>query len=879
MRVTFRSLKFRIEQHDKAEAPMVPETYIYLLALQSLDAVAESIYVAAGQSNEPQIEVRGMAESAWPALLAALSYGIGTNLSDGLFAEVLSALQDFTVACGLLGLDTPRNAFLSTLGKYAVPPPAVSAMQAFMDAPSAPRNNSVISVDNLGLGALGVGAAPTPPSLSERNLACLRSTVLTARILSSSLGDAWHDVLETLQNANFMLGAKRPSAATRKSTFASPQLGSSPMKSRTPSESTSGENRPEVFDDLDAESIQNAINILFDGSRDLDDEAFTTFVSALCRLSSEMIGMENYFSPVGDGHDSSHSPSPSVLMSPGEGKRRTSGLNISNSIKSGDRSFSLTKLRVISTTNLNRLVNRDPSVGWDNITKHLLSVARHVSAPSTLRMQASDTLAELLLGAIRVGKEARTQHQVFDVLVRQVDVYPISHTVATDHDVRASGYQTLNQILESSGHALEVGWQTIFGMLNNVCRDRERDAVQMKRSDSQGSFSSAQTRPSTLSKSDANLVRIAFPSLTLICTDFLSSLNGPAIRLCITCLGCFGRQGEDVNISLASIGLLWNVSDVVQGTDKGIWLYLLTEMLELGRDARLEVRSSAMQTLFRCVDLYGSTLSPALWAEVYWKIISPLLDAASGDESSVLALSSVGSIFAAFFPTFVKLDSFERIYQRLLDRVESAWKNENSKCCTAALQALEKALSTADASLPSEAMMFILESTWRTFVSLSDMLEQNSYTQTNLVNLVKIANILHDRMKWETERAKALSNILRNVMTFEKSTEYRPDVDHTSPLQESILKLVGRSEKLGHNVVLGNLAEWTSLAYIAPTSKVTYVGMSKWGMPRMREIFDLASKDKSLYEDGTVESILAVSHDRCGRIIKLMHRLMRFRSS
>jgi hypothetical protein len=841
-----------IEQHDKAEAPAIPETYIYLLALQSLDAVAETIYVAAGQSPEPQDAIRGMAESAWPALLAGLSFGMGTNLSDSLFAEVLSALQDFTVACGLLGLQTPRDAFLNTLGKYAVPPPAVSAMQSYMDAPMSLRNNSVISVDNLGLGALGVGATPGPPSLSERNLACLRSMVLTARILSSSLGEGWHDVLETLQNANFMLGAKRPNAA-RRPTNASPQIGSPQLKSRPSMDS--GEPRPELFDDLDAESIQSAINILFDGSRDLDDEAFTTFISALCRLSSEMIGMD-FTSHSVEHTDEPAFPPPSTRLSPGGGKRRTSGINVTGRMQSGERSFSLTRLRVVATTNLPRIVNRDPSVGWDCITRHLLAVARHVSAPTTLRMQASDTLSELLLGSIRLGKELRIQHQVFDVLVRQVDVNPISNSVSTDHDVRASGYQTLNQILESSGHALEVGWQTIFGMLNNVCKDRE--PVAMSRSDSSISLSSTHNRPSTLSRSDANLVRIAFPSLNLICTDFLSSLDSSSMRLCIACLGCFGRQKEDVNITLAAIGLLWNVSDAVQGTDKDLWLYLLTELLELGRDARLEVRSSAMQTLFRCIDLYGADLSDKLWEDVFWKIVSPLLDAGSGDESSVLALTSVGSIFSAFLPSLTKLGSFERIYSRLLERVESAWKGENSKCCSAALKALEKAITADQGGLSIDQSAYVLDTTWSTFTRLAGMLEQNTYSQENLVDLVRIAKILHDKMQWETEKVKTLSNILRGVMTYDRSPEYRPDNDHLAPLQNSVASLVGDSTKLGDSVVLGDLAEWTSLAYIAPTAKVTYVGLTKWGMPKIKDVFGRVGDNEELYRDGTVESVLGV---------------------
>lgn len=285
--------KIRIEQHDKAEAPLIPETYIYLVALQSLDAIAEGIYTTVASKNPPPVPLQDMASSAWPALLAALSYCIGTNLSDSLFAEVLTALQNFTVACGLLGLNTPRDALLNTLGKYAVPPPAVSAMQSFMEAPNTQRNSGGIAADALGFASsLGVSGPTGPPSLSERNLACLRSMVNTARVLGSTLGNAWHDVLEILQNANFML-ATRQSSHARKLTSGEP-----PRRTvqQTPTAELP-ETRPGILQDLDPESIQVLINSLFDSSKDLSDEAFTMFITALCHLSSEMIGMESVSPP------------------------------------------------------------------------------------------------------------------------------------------------------------------------------------------------------------------------------------------------------------------------------------------------------------------------------------------------------------------------------------------------------------------------------------------------------------------------------------------------------------------------------------------------------------------------------------------------------
>ncbi|ORY29654.1 guanine nucleotide exchange factor in Golgi transport N-terminal-domain-containing protein [Naematelia encephala] len=849
-------LKLRlIEQHDKAEAPIVPDTYVYLLALQSLNSVAEAIFAAAAQNSEPSPAVRGMASSAWPALLAALSYLINTNLSDSLFAEVLSALQDFTIACGLLDLVTPRDAFLNTLGRYAAPPTLVSAMQSYLEAPT-PRGNSGIGAEALALTALGVGASTGPPAMSDRNLACLKSMVLVARLLAGSLGQAWHDVLEVLQNANFLLATKRKELP-RRSTMQSPRHVSSPSKDRQHGETE--ETRPDALSDLDTDSIQAAINSLFDGTRDLSDEAFNIFISALTRLSSEMIGLDTVGSAVVDISEPATPPTPSKLFSPSDStRRRTSGLNISHSIKSGERSYSLTKLRVVSILNLSRLVTRDPQVGWTAITTHLLAVARHISAPSTIRIQASDALGELLISALRVGKESRIQHQVFDVLVHQVDVHPISQTVATDYDVRSSGYQTLNQILESSGHSLEVGWQTIFGMLDSVCKDPA--FTNLENSEVPVSQASNGRPTGHLSKGDANLVRIAFPSLNLICTDFLSSLDNDAMQTCITCLGCFGRQREDVNIALASIGLLWNVSDAVQADSKELWLYLLLQMLDLGRDSRLEVRSSAMQTLFRCIELYGSNLSAQLWEDVLWKVVFPLLDAARGDEGSVLALTSVGSIFHLFLSTISDLPSFEKIYQQFLNRVKFAFISEPRPCTTAALKALEKVLSASSSSASDH----VFSATWITFNEMAAAVPTTEppLTQDNLIAFVRVASLLHAQLSsYDPEQARQLSAILRSVMTYSRSPEYRPDVDVMSPLQTLITELVASSTKLGPSIVLSDLAGFASLAYMGvgdgASGKLTYVAVSKYCMAKIGEVFLREGDKVELYEDRSIENVIA----------------------
>jgi hypothetical protein len=821
-----------------------------------------------------------MAEAAWPALLAALSFIMATNLSDALFAEVLSALQEFTITCNILGLWMPRNAFLNTLGRYAVPPPVVSAMQTYLEGGSG-RKESVISSDGLGItAALGVGGSTNPPSLSERNLACLKTTISTAKYLSADLDTAWHDVLEVLQNASFMLGAKRPSV-TRRGTLAnaSPRIGSSPLRTRD----SIDEPRSEVFEGIDTEDISIAINVLFDSTTQMDDKSFTTFIAALCQLSSEMIGVSAARPSTMETEEPGTPKSASFPMSPGpDNRRRTSGITISSSTKSGEKSFSLGKLRIVGMLNLSRLVNSETDVGWGVVTQHLLSIARHSNAPSTVRMQASDTLGELLLGSMRTAKHTRIQHLVFDVLGAQVSVEPVSNLISTDYDVRSAGYHTLNQVLESSGHSLEVGWSTIFSMLNDVCQNHKPSLT-----DPQSTHLSA-NRISAYTRGDANLVRIAFPSLNLICTDFLSSLDHDAVRQCMSCLGYFGRQKEDVNITLSAIGLMWNVSDAVQGQgqaqgdsksgfdSKEIWLELLLQLLELGRDSRSEVRSTAMQTLFRCIELYGNSLSTSMWENIWWKVVNPLLESSKGTDSQVLALVSVGNIFHLCLDKLATLSSFEKLYTSLLAQVQVGFDTAEKQTSVASLKALERILlalqsatsSTSDKSTSSD---LAIAAIWVTFTHMGETVgTKEGFTQESLVALVRIAELLHGQGQFPSElkatRQDDLSRVLRAVMIYPHSPEYRPDVDVMSPLQKSVFELTASSTRLRQSIVLSNLAWFTSLAFIGigdpshaaapqpPSKRSTYIGLSKACMPRIPKL--LRRKNPSELDVQTVLDVL-----------------------
>lgn len=220
-----------IDQLDKSDAPVIPETYVFLLALQCLNAIGEGfaacilpIYSDLMSSRPKQDDLplpappaitfddklksensyamlkvaHDMAEAAWPALLASLSFYLTTNLDDDLFTYTLSSFQQFSTTCGILNLKTPRDAFLINLCKFAVPPPIISNLAVSPEsAPSTSARPQLNSVLSAGADALGLSTStPQPMSLSTRNLLCLRSLVHVSQALAGSLEKTWFYVFE-----------------------------------------------------------------------------------------------------------------------------------------------------------------------------------------------------------------------------------------------------------------------------------------------------------------------------------------------------------------------------------------------------------------------------------------------------------------------------------------------------------------------------------------------------------------------------------------------------------------------------------------------------------------------------------------------------------
>ena len=275
--------------------------------------------------------VRSMVEHDWPALLVALSFIISTNLSDEHFIDALTSYQVMTNVAGMLALTTPRDVFLTSLSKFVVPSRVVSSLETYIEPPMPCSSMSLM--DNLGL-----TAPPAPPALSEQNLVCLKVLISSALFLAGSLEESWYRILEAVQNADYVITLKgsqllssRWHSAIATGSGAVPRV----MSGTGPPDSAKTVPQPPqqpLLVDTDSDSIQLAFQCLSEVSKSLKDSAFQDFVKALCKLSSEMVGMQSDRNdcPASESEGLNEIPNPAgLLLHVGIAhRRRVSGIHL-----------------------------------------------------------------------------------------------------------------------------------------------------------------------------------------------------------------------------------------------------------------------------------------------------------------------------------------------------------------------------------------------------------------------------------------------------------------------------------------------------------------------------------------------------------------------
>lgn len=335
---------------------------------------------------------------------------------------------------------------------------------------------------------------------------------------------------------------------------------------------------------------------------------------------------------------------------------------------------------------------------------------------------------------------------------------------------------------------------------------------------------------------------------------------------------------------------------------------LLHRLLELCRDPRQEVRDGAIQILWRSIELYGATLNQESWQNCLSGIIFPLLDSldeglssleqedlpnnvektALGvplpykqwDDSKILAVTSAGTVFLnELSDNIAKLSSFEQVCEKFIEYMQRSFLHDRPTVATAAAKALEKMVSVRweEAKLVQSQQLAVLA--WRAWLKIGYTIknEKHGLTQQNLEFYTKVLASLqeHRHLAFTDDRIVDLLVVLKSVMTYPYSPDYRPDQDVMPPVQAAVVGAIGRLELSSATVVsavLRDLAEYMTLAFTtlsetvkSPTlsapprlnQKVTYIALSKSCTGRILDIYQRFKEEPAIYETA-IESVLAV---------------------
>ncbi|KAG8741300.1 hypothetical protein FRC12_015712 [Ceratobasidium sp. 428] len=232
----------------------------------------------------------------------------------------------------------------------------------------------------------------------------------------------------------------------------------------------------------------------------------------------------------------------------------------------------------------------------------------------------------------------------------------------------------------------------------------------------------------------------------------------------------------------------------------------------------------------------------------------------------------------------MRLDEYDRGWDRFLQIVTDSVLTDDRTTSTAALRCLEKGLASMNEA--QDEMLPVAdksrEQMWSSCDTIGSAIDHHSstgppFTQECLKAFVDVLKALHavSHTHWDLARFKRCMAILKAVIMYPASPDYRPDIDALTPVQSVVMDAV-LEFKLDFpgvpSLVLTDLSEFATLAFLAafdvpdpnpglgsgrPPRRVTYIALAKRVMPILVEIYGRFKSSPDIYQDGTLDSVLS----------------------
>ena len=914
---------------DKSDAPNLPATYIYSLALTCITRFSEGLarfllpFTVPTESKSKRRQTNAkvvdgnmkpeaseqdkqsfggrklpvnplnlkehvlykqistsahMVENCWPALLAASSTYLNASMDSEHYHSLIRSFQKFAQIAGLLDLTTPRDAFLTTLGKNAIPAAKTNPKTPQLNGRDPALREDQTDSERETSPAPSDRHQPTDssaPTVTPRHLLCLRALLNLGIALGPVMKRSWKIILETLLQAEMVISMTLPTGRRQ------PRQSTGKYIPDTNTEKSEG------AEDLGVEitAAETAASRLFESTSELPSEAFLDFVRCVCSLVDVDPPLEQ---PVGG------------LLSPNPGgrrhqvKRSVSGMSLDHSTTGQTNSLLIDKLDEVIRSNITRMLQADTSAsGWKMILEKLIEMIASGSGKSEVRLKVADAYNSLVV-AVAVSQDSLTARQRDDIRGRSLyalrdEISALPSNKATkssldcDVEIHRLALDALKSILDHCGDSLDVGWPIVLAIVNSIFEDSSHNEA-LKREDLPSSY---------ISLPNPKLVRSAFGSLQFICSDFLGSFPRTYLLPLLDTLYYYCVQTSDLNISLTTATFFRNVSDFLQrdrekmmldffengtpsneelaywakGEDEGravsaMWVYLLWRLMLLSVDRRVEVRHSALYTLFRifeaCSDQLTTSAIRLCYSTVIVRILKgnvmqyyqvnqlaerPAEDTMEGwNETAVIEVDGTSNLFSQWIDSDKADASMITLCADLVENYTGFLQRRVLSVSDAVFRGMSMLL--AEFEDPSTVDMSLVRNTWDLWThgnpaSHADTSKRKSGNQDTLMSYL---GCLHQVLRLfghavPNEISKPMLRGLKVCIVAPSDSTYGADVDRMTPVQSKVLEAI-KSIPINEPSALKNVVEAANdlitLAYKDKPSSSgrsqTYVALSKAAM-------------------------------------------------
>ncbi|OJJ49386.1 hypothetical protein ASPZODRAFT_1468357 [Penicilliopsis zonata CBS 506.65] len=803
-----------------------------------------------GHAQLPAIKIcAGIIETCWPAILATCSTFLYASLDDDFYHNLVRSFQKLAHVAGLLRLSVPRDAFLTTLGKAAIPtdttnvkvtssPSSTSLSEAQPNESAEKRKGSRISAKLVTIDTSSLSPESSSGSLNTRNLLCLRALLNLGIALGPTLDQsAWSIILAALRDTDLVIGAS--SLIASKASTGTTNVGDAGT--------TSVVDVLKVNLGTEIIAVQSASLKLFQSTSEYASEPFQNILVALLNLAD---------STQDTAEDDTTDDISGIPGSPQSAKRlgklhqnyhRVSLTMGRTRMLDEELKFVLDRTSEIARANLERLSSTDEGdrKAWDILAQRLISTTKNKNVSLNLCLKANGVLTDLVFrtmgspksNTISVGNGVQRRNletlkaQIESIYDSELDLSgPQSIALGEIHE---QCLEVLKNILEQYAESFDEEWHLVFHLISTVFGKPANTESNQQRKMSATQFSVS-----------PRLMRAAYQSLQLVASDFLALLPPSCLLSLVDSFSSFASQQQDFNISLTTTSFFWNVSDFLQGqierfsiednvdtlvsektladlsrdsdasvSRNSLWLLMLLRIVDITTDERPEIRNSAVRTLLRIFDAYGQQLSPKAWRlclnrvlfRMVGEIEAKLLEGTSDQEAdesgsfkawidtTVVTIKGLSDLITNFFEPIVQDEEFDESWERLLRYLRDLNKLGSLKLCEAAFSSLSDILLQVQGTFSKRALSL----TWSLWLAghpsrTEDLLNIDISNQDAALAYLTAFGQIYRLYKDEITKHD-VSQILEHLQLLvwnSVSPRYSPDTDRSSKLQALVISCI-----------------------------------------------------------------------------------------